>query len=149
MANDKQPAQGADNGSSAVNPGVTENERSAVITIAGQEYTMLLTTRATKEIAKRYGGLEDLGEKLMKAENFEMALDEICWLIALLANQPILIHNLRNKDKPLPLLTEEEIELLTAPLELAEYKEAITEAMLRGAKRNIESEDEGKNAQAG
>ncbi len=49
--------------------------RSAAITIGGQEYEMLLTTRATKAIAGRYGGLENLGEKLMKAENFEMALE--------------------------------------------------------------------------
>jgi len=85
----------------------------------------------------------------MKAENFEMALDEICWLIALLANQTVMIHNLKNKDNPKPLLTEEEIELLTSLLELAEYKEAITEAMFRGAKRNIESEDDPKNAEVG
>ena len=32
------------------------------------------------------------------------------------------------------------IELLTSPLELAEYKNAITEAMVRGTKRNVESE---------
>ena len=123
-----------------------ENERSAVVTIDGTDYEMILTTRATKEIAGRYGGLENLGEKLMKADNFEMALSEICWLIALLANQSILIHNLKNKDKPRELLTEEEIELLTSPLDLAEYKMAITEAMFKGTKRNIESEgDESKN----
>ena len=34
----------------------------------------------------------------MKAENFEMAIGEIVWLICLLANQSILIHNLKNKD---------------------------------------------------
>ena len=65
------------------------DERSATVNIGGQEYEMLLTTRATKAIAGRYGGLENLGEKLMKAENFEMALDEIVWLITLLCNQPI------------------------------------------------------------
>ena len=48
------------------------------------KYEMLLTTKATKEIAGRYGGLENLGDKLMKSENFEMALDEIVWLITLL-----------------------------------------------------------------
>ena len=53
------------------------DERSAKITIGGAEYEMLLTTKATKEIAGRYGGLSNLGEKLMKSENFEMALDEI------------------------------------------------------------------------
>ena len=68
------------------------DERTATVNIGGQEYEMLLTTRATKAIAGRYGGLENLGEKLMKAENFEMALDEIVWLITLLCNQPILVH---------------------------------------------------------
>ena len=37
------------------------------------------------------------------------------------------------------------MELLTSPLELATYKAAITEAMFRGTKRNIESEDGAKN----
>jgi len=126
-----------------------ENERSAMIKIGGEEYEMILTTRATKTIAGRYGGLENLGEKLMKAENFELALDEIVWLLTLLANQSILIHNLKNKDSPKPLLTEEEVELLTSPLELASYKSAITEAMFKGTARNIVSDsstDNSKNA---
>ena len=70
-----------------------DNGRTAVITIGEEEYTLLLTTKATKEIAGRYGGLENLGEKLMKSENFEMAIGEIVWLITLLANQSILVTN--------------------------------------------------------
>ena len=129
---------------------MTDKDRSAVINIGGTDFELILTTRATKQIATRYGGLENLGEKLMKSENFEMALDEICWLIALLANQSVMIHNLKNKDAPRDLLTEEEIELLTSPFELAAYKAAITESMFRGTKRNIESEDDGqKNAENG
>ena len=120
-----------------------ENERTAVITIGGKQYELILTTRATKEIARRYGGLENLGEKLMKSENFEMALDEIVWLLTLLANQSILIHNLKNKDAPQDLLTEEDVELLTSPLDLAAYKNAITEAMFKGTARNVESESDG------
>ena len=122
-----------------------DNERSAKINIGGQEYELILTTKATKEIAGRYGGLENLGEKLLKSENFEMALDEIVWLITLMANQSLLIHNLRNPDNKKPLLTQEEVELLTSPLELATYKNALTEAMFKGTKRNVESEDESKN----
>ncbi len=106
-------------------------------------------TRATKEIAARYGGLENIGDKLLKNKNFEMALGEIVWLITLLANQSILIHNLRNREDKKPLLTEDDVELLTLPSELAEYRQAITEAMYKGAKRNIESEDDSKNPQAG
>ena len=74
--------------------------RTANIMIGGEEYTLLLTTKATREIAGRYGGLENLGDKLMKSENFEMALGEIVWLITLLANQSLLIHNLKHRDDP-------------------------------------------------
>lgn len=122
------------------------NERTAVITVGDEEYTLLLTTKATKEIAERYGGLENLGEKLMKSENFEMAIGEIVWLITLLANQSILVYNLKNKDKPKEILTEDMVELLTTPLDLARYKTAITEAIYKGTKRNVESEKDSKNA---
>ena len=126
-----------------------DTERSANILVGGEEYTLLLTTKATREIAGRYGGLENLGDKLMKSENFEMAIGEIVWLITLLANQSILIHNLKNKDNPKSLLTEDEVELLTTPLDLAGYKAAITEALYKGTKRNIESEADPKNAVVG
>lgn len=116
------------------------DERSANIFIGETEFKLILTTKATKEIAKRYGGLENLGEKLMKSENFEMALDEIVWLITLLANQSILIHNIRNKDDKKPLISEEEVELLTTPFDLANYKNAIMASMLKGTKRTVESE---------
>lgn len=117
-----------------------EEERGALIDIGGEKYELILTTKATKAIAGRYGGLENLGEKLMCSENFEMALDEIVWLLTLLANQSVLIYNLKHKDAPKELLTEEEVELLTSPLQLASYKSAITEAMLRGTARNVVSE---------
>ena len=126
-----------------------DNERTAVITIGDEEYTLLLTTKATREIAGRYGGLENLGEKLMKSENFEMAIGEIVWLITLLANQSILVHNLKDKEHPKELLTEDVVELLTTPLDLAGYKTAITEALYKGIKRNVESEKDSKNAQVG
>ena len=127
------------------------SDRSAVIRIGEEEYPLLLTTKATREIAARYGGLENLGEKLMKSENFEMALAEIVWLIALLANQPILIHNLRHKFVQKTVLTEDEIELLTVPTDLAEYRTAITDALYKGTRRNIQSEEDGspKNGAVG
>lgn len=126
------------------------DERSAPVRIGGKDYEMILTTRATKEIAKRYGGLSNLGDKLMKTENFEMALDEIVWLITLLVNQSVLVHNLQNPDDKKEMLTEEAVELLTSPFELAEYKNSLMSAMMKGAKRNVESEeDSSKNAEVG
>ena len=126
-----------------------DTERTAIITIGGEEYSLVLTTRATKQIAGRYGGLENLGDKLMKSENFELAIGEIVWLITLLANQSILIHNLRNRDNKRELLTEEDVELLTSPVDLASYKDAITEALQKGTKRHIVSEDDPKNVAVG
>lgn len=122
-------------------------DRASVIQIGGEEYTLLLTTKATKEVAGRYGGLENLGDHLMESENFEMAIGEVVWLITLLANQSILIHNLKHKDAPRDLLTEEMVELLTVPADLATYKSAIMDALLKGTKRNIESEADSKNVQ--
>ena len=124
-----------------------ETERVSKIKVGDKEYELILTTKATKEIAGRYGGLENLGDKLMKAENFEMAIGEIVWLICILANQSILIHNIKNKDNQKELLTEEEVEILTTPFDLAEYKQAITDCLYKGTKWNIESEENSKNVE--
>lgn len=116
----------------------------SAVTIGGVDYELILTTRATKEIAKRYGGLEQLGDKLMKADNFEQSLDEVIWLITILANQSILIHNLKNQAKK-ELLTTDAVELLTTPSDLVDYKTAITEAIMNGTKRTVESVETTKN----
>jgi hypothetical protein len=127
-----------------------DDERSVEITVGGKAHELVLTTRATREIAKRYGGLESLGETLMKSENAEMALAEIVWIVCLLANQAIQIHNLKHKDDMRELITEEEIDLLTTPAELTEYKDAIVEAMRRGTRRDVLGEEgSAKNPQAG
>ena len=125
------------------------DERSTTITIGDVEYTMTLTTRATKAIASRYGGLENLGDRLMQSESFEQALDEIVWLITLLVNQSILIHNLKEKEHPRDLLTEDVVELLTSPSDLADFKSALMDALIKGTKRNVESESDPKNGAAG
>ncbi len=120
-------------------------DRSATIKIGDKEYELLLTTKATKEIAKKYGGLEKLGDKLLQNKDYENAIGEIVWLIVTLANQPILIHNFKNPNDKKDLLTEDEVEILTTPTDLANFKDAITEALYKGVKRNVESE-ESKNA---
>ncbi|MCL2509192.1 MAG: hypothetical protein FWF05_08460 [Oscillospiraceae bacterium] len=125
---------------------LTDSDRSATIILAGQEYELILTTLATKSIARRYGGLDSLGEKLANSEHFEEALDEIVWLITLLANQSILIWNLWHENEKKQPLTEEMVELLTTPFDLAEYKNAIMDAMVKGTARNVVSESDGNAA---
>lgn len=117
------------------------NERGSIVKIGNKEYEMLLTTKATKDIAKRYGGISNLGDKLLNNDNFEEALNEIIYLITLLCNQSILIHNLENPNDKKPLLKEEDVELLTSPYDLGNFKDAILDALYKGAKREVEGED--------
>ena len=117
------------------------DERSTTIKIGDNEYELLLTTKATKEIAKRYGGLDNLGDKLQNSKDFNETLTEVVWLIVTLANQSILIYNHKNKGKEKELLTEDEVELLTTPTDLVEFKNAISDALVKGTKRNIISEE--------
>ena len=53
------------------------SERGAMITLCGSQYELILTTKATKEINRRYGGLGKLGDRLSKAETFEETIDEL------------------------------------------------------------------------
>jgi hypothetical protein len=121
------------------------NKDNRSITIGGVEYPLILTMRAAKEIGKRYGGLGQLGDMLLNKENIAQAVDELSFLITLLANQGILIHNLQHPSDKKPLLTEEAVELLTTPWEMAGFKDAITDATTRGLTRAVESEPDAKN----
>lgn len=111
----------------------------AVVVIGAQSYELILTTRATREIAARYGGLENLGEALETSEDFAHTLGEVIWLITLLANQSVAIHNLQHPDDQRPELTVETVELLTVPADLADYRGAIAAALQHGTRRAIET----------
>lgn len=125
------------------------DDRSTTIKIGETEYELILTTRATKEIVQRYGSLEAIADKLYDTENMAVSLEETVWLIVLLANQAIAIHNIRNKDNLKPKLTTDEVELLTSPYDLVNFKDAIIVAMTKGSERHIASEEtnETKNMQ--
>ena len=114
--------------------------RSATITIGGQDYELVLTTRVTRLIAQRYGGLEHLGDALETSEDVDKSLGEVIWLITLLANQSVAIHNLHHPDDQRTELTEDAVELLTVPADLADYRAAISEALQRGTRRAIATE---------
>ena len=94
----------------------------------------------TRLIAQRYGGLEHLGQALETSEDMDKSLGEVIWLIALLANQSVQIHNLTHPDDKRPELTAEAVELLTVPADLADYREAIAQALQHGTRRAIMTE---------
>lgn len=119
---------------------VVEPGRSAIVSIGGEKYELVLTTKATRLIAERYGGLEHLGNALETSEDLGKTLGEVIWLITLLANQSVQIHNHRHPDDKRPELSEDEVELLTVPADLADYRGAIAEALQRGTRREILTE---------
>ena len=72
----------------------------------------------------------------------------------LFAQLPLLVMNLISLLPPMRMLSQMDMnmspeKLLTSPLELAEYKTAIMEAMFKGTKRNVQSENNSKNAPVG
>lgn len=82
------------------------------------------------------------------AENTEIIsnwYEGVVWLIVTLTNQAMRMFNLRNQGGEKPLLTADEVELLTTPTDLTTFKDAITQCLFKGTKRNVESE-ESKNA---
>lgn len=124
------------------------NERSALITLDGEEFELLFSTKAAKEIDKRYGGLENLGKTLEGAEGFTQRSDELMWLTALLANQSIIIYNKRNpKAEKKSLVTEDYLEAITSPVDYTDMNMAIIEAIKKGTQRNIVSEESPKNTE--
>lgn len=112
-------------------------DRSTTIKFRGKEYDLVLSNRAFSTLAQRYGGIEDLGKSLMENKD----ISEIIFLVVLLANQSILQYNFDHKDKPKELLTEEEVDLFSAPHEMKEYSEAVGKAIEIGMKQYIQSED--------
>ncbi len=123
----------------------TEFENEAKITLGGEDYPLLLSTRAVKEIGKKFGGLEKLGESMTAKKDSDEALDTVIWLITLLANQPILIYNRNHAGSEKPLLTADDVEIMTTPADLNAAQNAIQIALSRGMSRSIVSE-KSKNA---
>ena len=122
-----------------------DDSRVTYLVLGKEKIPLLLTLKATREIATRYGGLEELGNKMLESMDWTGMIDEIVWLIVVLANQCILIDNLENKTNK-PLLTPNELELRMDPYEMTSYREAILAALQAGQKQHVQSEEEPKNA---
>ncbi len=122
-----------------------DDSRVTYLVLGKEKIPLLLTLKATREIATRYGGLEELGNNMLESMDLTGMIDEIVWLIVVLANQCILIDNLENKTNK-PLLTPNELELKMDPYEMTSYREAILAALQAGQKQHVQSEEEPKNA---
>lgn len=113
-------------------------EKEITVMLDGEEYPLLLTTLATKQIAAKIGGLDKLKETLTVSTGEEAEMfDTICWLIALLVNQPIMKQNRIHRDNLKPLFEADDIALITQPRELGELMNKVSDAINRGSDRNV------------
>jgi hypothetical protein len=121
--------------------------KNTVKLLNGKEYELILSTRALKEIAQKYGGLESFGDRILNSDSLTETLDDTVWLITTLINQKIMIDNLTLTDKK-PLLTLEEVELLVDLQSLLDNRNAIIGAIASGTNRTILTEDNEKKHMA-
>lgn len=116
----------------------TEYEEDVKVTLDGEDYPMLLTTYATRQIVKRFGGLDDLGKKITGANGDQVEMfDNACWLVALLVNQPISRYNRTHRDSEKALFEADDIAMLTTPADLMTLIEKVGAAISRGSERKV------------
>lgn len=111
------------------------DERSEKIELGGCEYRLLFSTKALNEIVKRFGSLEDMSKKLEK-DSIAEQLEAVVWLLTLLINQGIAAANIVD-GTTLSAISEDYVSIMTSPADLADYKDAITAAITKGASRKV------------
>lgn len=113
--------------------------RAVSVVIDGEEFEMLLTTRAAADVDREFGGFDEIAA-VVDGEDRGASVAMASELVALLCNAGTERHNYRHKDAPRRMIEPEEIELLTTPGELADLLGSAAEAVRRGRQTYIESE---------
>ena len=114
-------------------------EKGVDVQISGQVYRLTFTTAAMKAVGKKFGGVAELGERLADKLG---AIEDACWLIAILANQGTMLKT-RNLSPDNPdLLSPELVELLTNPPEIEVLTQACIDAIELGMEIEHPQSDE-------
>ena len=115
------------------------------IEIAGSKYPLNFSTKAAKEIAKRYDGLENI-EDAFSGKAVDAMMDEIVWLLSLLIAQGVAYKRIVEGEE-VKGITAEELEVVLGVADMAGLKDKIMDAMMGGMKREVEVEIDPKNAE--
>jgi hypothetical protein len=116
------------------------------IEIAGSTYPLNFSTKAAKEIAIRYDGLENI-EGAFSGKAVDAMMDEIVWLLSLLIAQGVAYKRIVAGEE-VKGITAEELEVVLGVADMAGLKDKIMDAMMGGMKREVEVEVDPKNAEA-
>ena len=115
------------------------------IEIAGKLYPLNFSTKAAKEIAKRYDGLENI-EDAFSGKAVDAMMDEIVWLLSLLISQGVAYKRIVDGEE-VKGITADELEVVLGVADMSGLKDKIMGAMLTGMKREVEVEIDPKNAE--
>lgn len=113
--------------------------RAVSVVIDGEEFEMLLTTKAAADVDREFGGFDEIAA-VVDGEDRGASVAMASKLIALLCNAGTERYNYRHRETPRTMLEPEEIEIFTTPGEMAELMHSAVEAVKRGRTTYIESE---------
>lgn len=113
--------------------------RAVSVVIDGEDFEMLLTTKAAADIDREFGGFDEIAA-VLDGEDRVASVAMASKLIALMCNAGTERYNYRHRDTPRRMLEAEGIGIVTTPGEMAELMHAVVEAVKRGRTTSIESE---------
>lgn len=113
--------------------------RAVSVVIDGEDFEMLLTTKAAADIDREFGGFDEIAA-VVDGEDRVASVAMASKLIALMCNAGTERYNYRHRDTPRRMLEAEEIGIVTTPGEMAELMHAVVVAVKRGRTTHIESE---------
>lgn len=99
------------------------------IKIRGKAYPAVFNVAALKEVGNRYGGVEQLGDKLK--QDYGKAVSEFSWIIALLIAQGTALKNFEDSTND-KAPNQEQVELLMSPGELFSQQAVIIDIINDG-----------------
>ena len=116
------------------------------IEIAGTMYPLNFSTKAAKDVAKRYGDVSNIGEVFSDKPLDEM-MDEAIWLLALLIQQGVAYKKIVDGET-VKALGKDDLEVVLGVADIADLKDGLLGAMVAGMGREVEVEEDPKNAEA-
>lgn len=119
-------------------------DRITEIEIAGKKYPLNFSTKAAKEVAKRYGDVSKISEAFTGKTTDEM-MDEAIWILALLIDQGVAYKRIVDNEE-IKGLNKEELEVVMGVFDFSNLKNTILGAMTAGMNREVEVETDPKNA---
>lgn len=119
-------------------------DRITEIEIAGKKYPLNFSVKAAKEFSKRYGDIANVADAFTDKATDEM-IEEATWILALLIEQGIAYKKIVDNED-IKGISKDELEVVLGVMDFAELKNTLLGAMAAGAKREVEVEEDPKNA---